>query len=65
MSATPFDVDARAFESPEDSRLYSDLMLRLEFLRIVDELGIDRAERLLANVRETLKSPGTIGDPRR
>ena len=60
-------MDARrALNGNDDASQHRDDLLKLEFLRLVEALGIDRAERLIQNMRETLNlSPGTPGDPRR
>jgi hypothetical protein len=57
----------RLLEANDDASLHKDDLLKLEFLRLVETLGIDRSERLLAGLRKTLDipSPGLISDPRR
>jgi hypothetical protein len=56
----------RALNGNDDASTHRDDLLKLEFLRLVEALGLERAQTLLNNMRATLDlGPGTIGDPRR
>lgn len=48
---------------------HRDDLLKMELLHLCDVLGVERVERLVANIKRTQQmphlSPGTSGDPRR